>query len=68
MLEKQKEVLEKSLKYEREDKLALQKTVAELKIRLENIEKGPEGVNDLSKKLLSQTKNLEEVREVSECR
>lgn len=64
-MEKQKEVLEKSLKYEREDKQALQKTVAELRGKLENIEKGPEGVNDLTKKLQSQTKNLEEVREVS---
>ena len=65
MLETQKAVLEKSLKYEREDKIKLEKALAEKTERLRVIEEGPSGVLDLSTKLKSQAEFLSSLKEVS---
>ena len=65
MLETQKAVLEKSLKYEREDKISLERALAQKTEKLRMIEEGPSGVLELSTKLKSQAELLSSLKEVS---
>lgn len=62
LLVKQKNVLEKCLKEEREEKRVLEHSLKELKKRLRDLHDGPGGFSSLSEALNKQAKKFDELK------
>ena len=61
---KQKNVLDNNLRAEREDKRILEDNIDELRMRLRELQDGPDGINDLKNTIESQINMFHELKRV----